>query len=248
MNIKKATALLTLTFFLIAVLFGCAKGAEFDNKSNNIAIITKGSDSTFWNDMKNGALSAATEYNVNVTFEGPENEEDYNAQNKMIENAVSNNVGVIILSAIDFEKNADAVQKAINSGIKVITVDSDVDVNGKELFVGTNNIEAGKKAAKQAVDLCKEQKSINIGIVNYGANTENGKGRLKGFTDYINKIDNAKIVDTVNVESNKESATAGAKKLLKKHKQINVLIGFNEWSTIGVAYAIKELEEIERRR
>ena len=154
----------------------------------------------------------------------------------MIENAVSNNVGVIILSAIDFEKNADAVQKAINSGIKVITVDSDVDVNGKELFVGTNNIEAGKKAAKQAVDLCKEQKSINIGIVNYG-----GKGRLKGFTDYINKIDNAKIVDTVNVESNKESATAGAKKLLKKHKQINVLIGFNEWSTIGVAYAIKEL-------
>ena len=65
--------------------------------------------------------------------------------------------------------------------------------------------------------MCNEQKSINIGIVNYGANTENGKQRLKGFTDYINKIDNAKIVDTINVESNKESATAGAKKLLKTH-------------------------------
>ena len=33
MNIKKATALLTLTFFLIAVLFGCAKAAEFDHKT-----------------------------------------------------------------------------------------------------------------------------------------------------------------------------------------------------------------------
>lgn len=63
--------------------------------------------------------------------------------------------------------------------------------------------------------MCKEQKSINIGIVNYGANTENGKQRLKGFTDYINKTDNAKIVDTVNVESNKESATAGAKAIEK---------------------------------
>ncbi|MFR1993843.1 MAG: hypothetical protein ACLS26_10325 [Eubacterium sp.] len=41
----------------------------------------------------------------------------------MIENAASNNVGVIILSAIDFEKNADAVQKATNSGIKVITAE-----------------------------------------------------------------------------------------------------------------------------
>lgn len=241
MNIKKATALLTLTFFLIGVLFGCAKSADFDNKNNNIAIITKGSDSNFWNDMKNGAMSAANEYNVNITFEGPENEEDYKTQNKMIENAISSNVGVIILSAIDFEKNSAATQKAIDSGIKVITVDSDVDVNGKELFIGTNNIEAGKKAAKQIVDLCKEQKSINIGIVNYGANTENGKERLKGFSDYIDEIDNAKIVDTVNIESNKESATAGAEELLKNHEQINVLIGFNEWSTLGVAYAIKEL-------
>lgn len=241
MNIKKVTALLTLTFFLIAVLFGCAKSADFDNKNNNIAIITKGSDSNFWNDMKNGAMSAANEYNVNITFEGPENEEDYKTQNKMIENAIASNAGVIILSAIDFEKNAAATQKAIDSGIKVITVDSDVDANGKELFIGTNNIEAGKKAAKQVVDLCKEQKSINIGIVNYGANTENGKERLKGFSDYIDEIDNAKIVDTVNIESNKESATAGAEELLKNHEQINVLIGFNEWSTLGVAYAIKEL-------
>lgn len=241
MNIKKATALLALTFFLIAVLFGCAKSADFDNKNNNIAIITKGSDSNFWNDMKNGAMSAANEYNVNITFEGPENEEDYKTQNKMIENAISSNVGVIILSAIDFEKNAAATQKAIDNGIKVITVDSDVDVNGKELFIGTDNIEAGKKAAKQVVDLCKEQKSINIGIVNYGANTENGKERLKGFSNYIDEIDNAKIVDTVNIESNKESATAGAEELLKNHEQINVLIGFNEWSTLGVAYAIKEL-------
>ena len=241
MNIKKATALLALTFFLIAVLFGCAKSADFDNKNNNIAIITKGSDSNFWNDMKNGAMSAANEYNVNITFKGPENEEDYKTQNKMIENAISSNVGVIILSAIDFEKNAAATQKAIDNGIKVITVDSDVDVNGKELFIGTDNIEAGKKAAKQVVDLCKEQKSINIGIVNYGANTENGKERLKGFSNYIDEIDNAKIVDTVNIESNKESATAGAEELLKNHEQINVLIGFNEWSTLGVAYAIKEL-------
>ena len=241
MNIKKATALLTLTFFLIAVLFGCAKSADFDNKNNNIAIITKGSDSNFWNDMKNGAMSAANEYNVNITFEGPENEEDYKAQNKMIENAISSNAGVIILSAIDFEKNAAATQKAIDSGIKVITVDSDVNVKGKELFIGTDNISAGEKAAKQAVELCKGQKSINIGIVNYSENTENGKQRLKGFTDYIGKIENAKIVDTVNIESNTQNATAGAKKLLEKHKDINVLVGFNEWSTLGAGYAINEL-------
>jgi len=191
--------------------------------------------------VKNGAFSAATEYNIDITFEGPDSEEDYESQNKMIENAVSKNVGAIVLSAIDYEKNAPAVQKAIDKGIKVITVDSDVDADGKELFIGTDNVSAGKKAAEQAIELCKNEKSVNIGIVNYGENTENGKQRLKGFTDYIDKVKNAKVVASVNVESNAESATLGAKQLIEENKGINVLIGFNEWSTLGVGYAIKEL-------
>lgn len=240
MNIKKTLVAFAVVLSLIFCFAGCT-GGNLSSKSKTVAVITKGSDSDFWNDVKNGAFSAATEYNIDITFEGPDSEEDYESQNKMIENAVSKNVGAIVLSAIDYEKNAPAVQKAIDKGIKVITVDSDVDANGKELFIGTDNVSAGKKAAEQAIELCKNKKAVNIGIVNYGENTENGKQRLKGFTDYIEKVKNAKIVASVNVESNAESATLGAKQLIEENKGINVLIGFNEWSTLGVGCAIKDL-------
>ena len=240
MNIKKTLVAFAVVLSLVFCFAGCT-GGNLSPKSKTVAVITKGSDSDFWNDVKNGAFSAATEYNIDITFEGPDSEEDYESQNKMIENAVSKNVGAIVLSAIDYEKNAPAVQKAIDKGIKVITVDSDVDADGKELFIGTDNVSAGKKAAEQAIELCKNKKSVNIGIVNYGENTENGKQRLKGFTDYIDKVKNAKVVASVNVESNAESATLGAKQLIEENKDINVLIGFNEWSTLGVGYAIKEL-------
>lgn len=240
MNIKKTLVAFAVVLSLVFCFAGCT-GGNLSPKSKTVAVITKGSDSDFWNDVKNGAFSAATEYNIDITFEGPDSEEDYESQNKMIENAVSKNVGAIVLSAIDYEKNAPAVQKAIDKGIKVITVDSDVDADGKELFIGTDNVSAGKKAAEQAIELCKNKKSVNIGIVNYGENTENGKQRLKGFTDYIEKVKNAKVVASVNVESNAESATLGAKQLIEENKGINVLIGFNEWSTLGVGYAIKEL-------
>lgn len=240
MNIKKTLVAFAVVLSLVFCFAGCT-GGNLSSKSKTVAVITKGSDSDFWNDVKNGAFSAATEYNIDITFEGPDSEEDYKSQNKMIENAVSKNVGAIVLSAIDYEKNAPAVQKAIDKGIKVITVDSDVDANGKELFIGTDNVSAGKKAAEQAIELCKNEKSVNIGIVNYGENTENGKQRLKGFTDYIDKVKNAKVVASVNVESNAESATLGAKQLIEENKGINVLIGFNEWSTLGVGCAIKEL-------
>lgn len=240
MNIKKTLVAFAVVLSLVFCFAGCT-GGNLSSKSKTVAVITKGSDSDFWNDVKNGAFSAATEYNIDITFEGPDSEEDYESQNKMIENAVSKNVGAIVLSAIDYEKNAPAVQKAIDKGIKVITVDSDVDANGKELFIGTDNVSAGKKAAEQAIELCKNKKAVNIGIVNYGENTENGKQRLKGFTDYIEKVKNAKVVALVNVESNAESATLGAKQLIEENKGINVLIGFNEWSTLGVGCAIKEL-------
>lgn len=240
MNIKKTLVAFAVVLSLVFCFAGCT-GSNLSSKSKAVAVITKGSDSDFWNDVKNGAFSAATEYNIDITFEGPDSEEDYESQNKMIENAVSKNVSAIVLSAIDYEKNAPAVQKAIDKGIKVITVDSDVDADGKELFIGTDNVSAGKKAAEQAIELCKNEKSVNIGIVNYGENTENGKQRLKGFTDYIDKVKNAKVVASVNVESNAESATLGAKQLIEENKGINVLIGFNEWSTLGVGCAIKEL-------
>lgn len=240
MNIKKTLVAFAVVLSLAFCFAGCT-GGNLSSKSKTVAVITKGSDSDFWNDVKNGAFSAATEYNIDITFEGPDSEEDYESQNKMIENAVSKNVSAIVLSAIDYEKNAPAVQKAIDKGIKVITVDSDVDADGKELFIGTDNVSAGKKAAEQAIELCKNEKSVNIGIVNYGENTENGKQRLKGFTDYIDKVKNAKVVASVNVESNAESATLGAKQLIEENKGINLLIGFNEWSTLGVGCAIKEL-------
>lgn len=120
-------------------------------------------------------------------------------------------------------------------------MDSDVDVADKELFIATDNYSAGLKTAQVAQKLCGEQESINIGIVNYGENTENGSKRLQGFQDEIKNVKNARIVAMVSVSSNTQSATAGARKLLEENPQINLLVGFNEWSTLGVGMAIKEL-------
>ena len=216
---------------------GCAGGSNLQPKNSDVAVIIKGSDSDFWNEVKSGAFSAATEYNIDITFEGPDNEEDYESQNKMIEKAVSKNVGAIVLSAIDYEKNASSVQKAIDKGIKVITVDSDVNVSGKELFIGTDNVSAGKKAAKRAVTLCENQKSVNIGIVNYGENTENGQQRLKGFKDYISKVEKmfegtkVKKVNTMNLEG--------------KSKRRGLVVGKTAKSKKAIVWLTEDSKDIE---
>ena len=233
MNFKKILSFLLCPVLLFSL---CACRGSGDDGKKRITVIAKAVNSDFWHNVKNGVYSAATEYNVSVTFEGPENEEDYAAQNLMIENAVKDGADAIVLSAIDYNKSVETVNSAVRAGVKVITIDSDLNSDMVSLFIGTDNI-----AGKAAIDGFANEAQINIGLVNYNADTDNGNQREQGFRDYISGVPNASIVGSITADSNSESATKSAVKLLTDNPEINVLVGFNEWMTLGVGNAIKEL-------
>lgn len=244
----KFNRFLAIVLCAFSVLTLCSCGSENAESKKRIAVIAKAVDSDFWHNVKNGVESAATEYNVSVTFDGPENEEDYAAQNKMINQAVSDGVDAIVISAIDYTKSTEAVNNAVRHGVKVVTIDSDLESDMISLFIGTDNEEAGKAAGKAATDGFAAEAEIYIGLVNYNANTENGRQREIGFKEYVDSVPNAHIVAEVTADSNTESATAGAVELLRNNPQINVLVGFNEWMTLGVGNAIKQLSLADKVR
>ena len=237
--LKKILAVF-LAFAAVCVLL-CSCGKEMRESKTNIAVIVKAVDSDFWHNVQDGVNSAATELNVSVTFEGAVNEEDYYSQNKLIQKAIDNKADAIVLSAISYDKSSELVNEAVRNGIKVVTVDSSVDSDLVDLFIGTDNYKAGQSAAQTALEGFSDEVKINIGIVNVYESTQNGRDREKGFRDYISQYANAEISGVVNVSSNTMSATAGALSLMYQHPEINVLVGFNEWTTLGVGNAISQL-------
>ena len=68
MNIKRSAALIMIAVLLLCGLSGCKDGQGFDSDTPSVAIIIKGSESDFWNDVKKGALSAATMFNPFADF------------------------------------------------------------------------------------------------------------------------------------------------------------------------------------
>ena len=228
---------------ILAVLFSvsflsCTQSGAADKPY--VAVIVKSTESDFFHRVRDGVESAAMEYNVRVTFEGPANEEDYEAQNEMIRRAAENGADVIVLSAIDYEQSSDTVNEVIRRGVRVITIDSDISSDLVPLFIGTDNREAGKAAAAAAVRGFSEDENIFIGIVNYRTETENGREREAGFRAAVAEMENVRIVDVVTAESNEESATEAALSLLSRYPHINVLVGLNEWMTLGVGNAIRK--------
>ena len=76
-----------LTAFHRPILNGKESESSSDQK-HKVVFIAKSTVSGFWKSVYAGASNAATACNLDLTFEGPKNEEDYETQNQMIAKAV----------------------------------------------------------------------------------------------------------------------------------------------------------------
>lgn len=232
----------TLCFVLcFALLFGCTvTSSDRTLSKSRVAVIAKSTESTFWKAVRSGVNTAASEYNLDYTFEGPLSEEDYAEQNNMISDAIENGVDAIVLSAIDYSRSVQEVERAVAAGISVIVIDSDVDSDKVRVRIGTDNYKAGQAAAKEILR-CNTP-YIRIGLVGFDVHSENGQQREKGFEDTVTKDARAKIVETANSPSIPEKAQETTREMLKRHPDINAIVTFNEITTLGVGHAIEELE------
>lgn len=193
-----------MLFLLVLALTACHVQQRTDTRSDQIsgrkyrvALVAKSAESAFWKSVRAGANAASTEYNLDFVFQAPLSEEDYEAQNNMIESAVEDDADAIVFSAVDFEANAQAVDRAAEDG-------------------------------------------VNIGIVNFDKNSENGQTREAGFRDTVSEDSRAVITDAINVNSTTEAAKQGTLDMIRRNPEINVIATFNEWTSLGVGYAIQE--------
>ncbi len=240
-----AGAALLITIF--AVTFGGNMWFPGNKEENGnsldkhkVVFITKSTDSAFWQSAYAGANAASAEYNLDLICEGPDSEEKYETQNRMINQAIKDNADAIILSAIDFEANAKAVDRAAGNGIEIVVVDSPVDSSKVKCYIGTDNYEAGCMAGEEALE--NEVKNLKIGIVNFDKNTENGQMRESGFRDTVKKDKRTDIVSSINVKSTVQDAKQGTIQMLKSYPEINVIVTFNEWTSLGVGYGVESME------
>lgn len=230
-----------LPVFLVAavLLSGCTAEKKEVLERKKAAVIMKSTESAFFKAVSAGANAAGTEYNMDILFEGPENEEDYETQNDMIRKAVKEGYDAIVFSAIDYNASSKAIEEAAKAGVQIIGIDSDVNSDKVKCRIGTDNYEAGKMAAKAVLNC--EDENLNIGIVNFDQNTKNGQERERGLREGISHEKRVNRIETINVLSSVENAKDRTKELLSKNPDMNVLVTFNEWTSLGVGYAIEEM-------
>lgn len=229
---------LAAAVLMVMGLCSCAAGTTTSTQ-HSVALVAKSTQTEFWLSVFAGAEAAATEYNVKLTIVGPETEEDYETQNRMVAQAVADGAEALVFSAIDYENNAVAIDDAAGQGVRIVAIDSNVDSSAVSTYIGTDNYAAGQMAARAALE--RVEGELKVGIINYDISSANGQERQRGAADIFQESGRAELVAVINTLAEAGQAQEDTAALLKKHPEINVLLAFNEPTSVGAAEAVENL-------
>ena len=139
---------------LMVLALGLAAGAVvLAEGTPYIPLIAKGSAQEFWQAVMKGAQKAAQDYDVVVTFEGPEDESMVDRQVEILSAALARNPSAVCIAALDSAAVIPLLQKARAAKIPVIAFDSDVDSPLVVTTAATDNVAAAAPAADKMAAL-----------------------------------------------------------------------------------------------
>ena len=218
------------------------QAAETTTQKAYIPIIAKGLKASFWQPVKLGAEAAAKDYNVKITFEGPEEEGQTQQQLDILNVALSRNPQAVVLSAVDSRAATPYLEKAQEKGIPVIGFDSGVDSPIVKTTVGTDNYGAGELAAKKMVELL--DKKGKVAIIVQDSTSKVATDRRDGFIDTIGQqYPGMDIVAIGYGAGDAKKSSEIAKEIFKNNPDLKGIFGGNQGSAEGVINAIRELNK-----
>ena len=247
MKSHKLFSVVVVLLLVVAMVAACAPAAAPATqapaaaaKKPYIPVISKGFQHQFWQAVKVGSEKAAKEFNVDITFEGPETEAQVDKQVEMFQTALDKKPAAICLAAVDSKAFIPLLEKAKAAGVPVIGFDSGVDSDIPLATASTDNIAAASAAADKMAELIGG--SGEVAVIAHDQTSRTGIDRVKGFTDQIKaKYPNITIVDTQYGGGDQLKSTDIAKAVIGAHPNLKGYFGANEGSIIGVLNAAKEL-------
>ena len=181
---------------LAAVLAGgCSKSSDQPH-TLRFAFIPKAVHIPVFNYARIGAERAAKQMGgVEIIWRGPESTDEIR-QKELLESFIAQHVDGIAISCLNGDLLTDAIDRAVDAGIPVVTWDSDAPRSKRQAFYGVNDVEAGRALGDGLAKLLHNRGRVAI-ITSLGA--DNLQKRLDGAKDVLKTYPDIQIVEVFDV-------------------------------------------------
>ncbi len=209
--------------------------AQNDKKDQLYIEVSALGNLDYFYDHKMGMEKAGEELGVRTEYVGPA-EYDMNAMVSAFEQAIAKKPNGIVV--VGFEPSLDAiVNKAIDAGIPVVTVDADLPTSKRLAFVGTGNINAGRMGGEKMAEMIGQKGKVAIMTKPGQSNLEE---RVQGYQEAFSKYPGIEVVQIADTQSDPVIAAQAAASLLQKYPDLAGIVCVEGAGGAGAATAVKE--------
>lgn len=201
-----------------------------------IAVVLKTLSSEYWGYVKAGCDAAMNDLGVKVTVVGPGAESEIEQQVAMIEQQIGAGCDAIIVAPNDAGAAAGALASSIGV-IPVLSVDTNVGIEGQTSFVGTSNVDAAKEGGLWAAAQAGEGAKAVVIYGQEGDNTSNM--RREGYEAACEEA-GIEVLASLSGQNTTDGATKTMEDLLNAYPdQIDIVLCHNDDTAIGAMNACK---------
>jgi ribose transport system substrate-binding protein len=205
-----------------------------------IAYMPPATEFNYYIAIGEGIETTAAELGVETFMLAPQSGSDIDGQMGMIQDVLTQEVDGIILSTHDEFAAAPLVKQAVEKGVAVVIVNSDIPnfptaVHG---VVGYSQRRGTYKAGMYAAGMFHGQAKVGVleGLPGYHS-TE----RIGGYLDALATFPEMEVVATLPTEWNVETGNSAMMDMLQAHPEIELVVTANDYISIGAARAAEAL-------
>jgi ribose transport system substrate-binding protein len=208
-----------------------------------IAVIPKGTTHEFWKSVHAGAVKAARELDVDVSWKGPLKEDDLKSQIDLVQSFTAQRVSGIALAPLNDKALIGSVNAARAAGLPVVIFDSALSGGDIVSFVATDNHAAGKLAAARLSE--RAPGPGKVVVLRYQEGSASTHEREEGFLAGISQRPELVVVSANQYGgATTESAFKAAERVLLAQDAagggVTAVFTPNESTTFGMLLALQK--------
>ena len=208
------------------------------NRTKRIAVVPKANSHVFWVSVHAGAAAAGQKFGVEVLWNGPAQETEYDRQMQIVDSMIAQRVDGLAVAATERKVLNRSLDRAAELGIPVTVFDSGVDSTNYLSFIATNNYQGGQMAARELARLVGGKGKVAM-VMNIPGSLST-VDRERGFDDVMkSEFPKIEVVARQFSMSDRSKGMAVAENILTAHADLNGIFASSEPSSTGAALALK---------
>lgn len=175
--LKTSLLVLLMIFAFSAVILGVVS-KPFAGTQPRVVVVLKELNTQYWEIVKAGAEEGFRDFGVDGKVVGTAHQSEEDVQVHLLKNILKEHPDVLVISPVESPAVMSVLEEFAEQKIPVLLIDTDIPLKNKTSYIGTDNLDLGKKAG--ALLASQLQPGDEVALITGNVSSPISGERIKG--------------------------------------------------------------------